>query len=118
MKQKRIESLERRQHKAKPQKEDILSGLDPFTDIMEQTDTGQHPRIVYDQIRAAQQRRIDSLDTNDFLGRYENDGVTLTTQEKNFVYVHEQDIKGGILRQTADETIERIRELLREQRND
>lgn len=118
MKTKRIESLERRKHRAKPQKEGILSGLDPFADILEQTDTTYRPRIVYDQIRAAQEERIFSLDAKLFLGRFDDDGVTLTIQEKNFVYVHEQDIKGGILRKTADETIERIRELLREQRND
>lgn len=117
MKVKRLATLERKQSKTVQHGEDVLSGLDPFADIMEQTDTAQHPRIVYKQIRAAQQRRIDSLDTNNFLSRWNDDGVTLTVKEKNFVYVHEKDIKGGILRQSADETIGRIVELLREQNN-
>ena len=115
-KNKSIEALATAIKKQPIQKVNPLDGMDAYNDIVLQFDLDKHPRFIYQAIRAAQKIRLTGVD--DHLGIYGNNSITLTTNEKNFVYVHEEDIKGGVLRQTLHETILRINELIEEQNND
>jgi hypothetical protein len=96
---------------------DILEGIEAFRNILDQIDPKKkYPRDTYAMIRKAQKIRADSLKDSSML-LYQDNHATLTTSEKNFIIVHEQDIKGGVLRDTTAATIERINELLQEQQH-
>jgi len=96
-------------------KVNVLDGLNAHTDIVLQFDLDKHPRFIYQAIRAAQNERLKSV--NDTFGIYSDNKITLTVNEKNFVYVYEEDVKGGVLRQTGLETLSRISELIEKQNN-
>lgn len=98
----------------RPVEADPLQGLDPHSCIVEQINlTTIRPHELHRAIRSAQNARLDALD--DYMARYDDDTITLTLDEKNFIIIHEQDTRGGILRATAKETFERVDEVLREQ---
>lgn len=114
-KNKSIEALATAIKKKPIKRVNPLDGLDAYSDIVNQFDLDKHPRFIYQAIREAQKVRIDSVDEH--LSLYSNTYVTLTVNEKNFVIVHEQDIKKGILRECGHETMIRIDELIEEQNN-
>lgn len=114
-KNKSIEALATAIKKKPIIKVDPLDELDAYLDIVNQFDLDKHPRFIYQAIREAQKIRVDSV--NEHLSIYSDTYVSLTSKEKNFVIVHEQDIKGGILRECGHETMIRIEELLEEQNN-
>jgi len=96
----------------RPIETDPLQGFDPHSCIVEQVDPMIRPHELHRMIRAAQDARLETLD--DYLGRFDDDTLTLTIPEKNFVQVYEMDIRAGTLRRTAEETFIHIGQLIRE----